>query len=232
MFKLYPAHERHTVDMGWVKSSASFSFGAYYDPDNTAFSVMRVCNDDEISAGRGFGPHPHSDMEVVTIVLEGQIRHVDHLGNDVITAAGGVQRMSAGTGIVHAEYNGSDTEPLRSLQLWFMPRVRGLEPSFETITYSIEALNNSLLAVVTPEGSAHTAKIHQDMTIYLSKLETGRSLSFEQRAGRSMYLFLLEGSLQANDRVLERRDTARIMHTQSLVMEASEDAFFMLIDLP
>jgi redox-sensitive bicupin YhaK (pirin superfamily) len=232
MINIYPAEERFSVDMGWVKSSASFSFGSYFDPDNTQFGVMRVCNDDEISAGRGFGPHPHSDMEVVTVVLEGQIRHEDNLGNNVVTSAGGVQRMSAGTGIIHAEHNGSDTETLRSLQLWFMPRERGLTPSFESCNYDPKQMINRLLPVVTPEGSEHAAKIHQDMILYLGKLDQDNTIDYAQEAERRIYLFVLEGEVKVNDVVLKRRDTARIESVPKLNIKANESAFFMLIDLP
>jgi redox-sensitive bicupin YhaK (pirin superfamily) len=232
MINIYPAEQRFSVDMGWVKSSASFSFGAYYDPNNTQFGVMRVCNDDEISAARGFGPHPHSDMEVVTVVLEGQIKHEDNLGNSIVTPAGGIQRMSAGTGIVHAEYNGSETETLRSLQLWFMPKERGLLPSFETSTYNPDQMRNRLLPVVTPEGSEQAAKVHQDLTLYLSKMDQGESISFLQEQGRRIYVFVLAGELKVNEVVLKRRDTARIEAVANLEITANEAAYFMLIDLP
>ncbi len=232
MIKVYPSAERHQVDLGWLRSRPSFSFGQYFDPANTAFSVMRVCNHDEIDGGRGFGPHPHSDMEVVTIVLSGQIKHEDNLGNAVVTEAGGVQRMTAGTGIVHAEYNASATEPLNLLQLWFMPRERGLAPSFEAKRYDESKLANAWLPVVAPEGSEQAAKIHQDMTIYMSRLDAGKQLSFEQKAGRSAYLYVIEGQLQVNNSSLANGDTARITDTPRLELAANAPTHLMLIDLP
>ncbi|GIQ68820.1 pirin family protein [Xylanibacillus composti] len=232
MVKVYPSASRQVVDLGWLRSRPSFSFGQYFDPDNTAFSVMRVCNHDEISGGRGFGPHPHSDMEVVTIVLSGQIKHEDNLGNAVVTPAGGVQRMTAGTGIVHAEYNASETEELSLLQLWFMPRERGLAPSFESKHYDPDKLTNALLPVVSSEGSEQVAMIHQDMTIYLSRLEPGKRLGFKQAPGRSAYLYVMEGQLLVNGTGLAEGDTARITDTPALELEASGPSFLMLIDLP
>lgn len=234
MIRVYPADSRYAVDHGWLRSRLSFSFGEYYDPENTSFGVMRVCNDDRLAPGRGFGPHPHSDMEIVTIVLQGQIKHEDSLGNATVTSAGEIQRMSAGSGIVHAEYNASDMEELRLLQLWFMPRKRGLQPSFESRGYDARRMENALLPVVAPQESAHAdaAQINQDMTIYLSRLEQGKTLAFQQAEGRRIFLFVIEGRLAVHDAVLAERDTARIAGLSRLTIAASSDAHFMLIDLP
>ncbi|UJF34091.1 pirin family protein [Paenibacillus hexagrammi] len=232
MIHIYPAKSRSSVDLGWLTSHRSFSFGDYYDPDNTSFGVMRVCNDDDIAAGRGFGPHPHSDMEIVTIVLRGHIKHEDSLGHAAVTGPNGVQRMSAGTGVIHAEYNASDTEDLSLLQLWFMPAERGREPSFENSVYNPELMRNALLAVVSPTGSDQAARIYQDMTIYLSRLDAGKKLEYLQEAGRKIFLFVIEGALHVNGLDMKAKDTARIEDTPELVLEAVEDAYLMLIDLP
>lgn len=181
MIQIYAAENRYQVNLGWLQSRLSFSFGEYYDPNNTDFGVMRVCNDDVVEPGRGFGAHPHSDMEIVTIVLEGAVQHSDNLGNSEITSAGEVQRMSAGTGIVHAEFNASKTEPTRFLQLWFEPRELGLFPTYETRRYDSEQLRNALLPVVTPEGSEQAAMINQDVTLYLSRLDQGKTLSLSKK---------------------------------------------------
>ncbi|NOU70185.1 pirin family protein [Paenibacillus sp. LMG 31458] len=232
MIQVFPAHTRNTTDLGWLKSHKNFSFGDYFDEDNVGFGVMRVCNDDDIAAGRGFGPHPHSDMEIVSIVLSGAIKHEDSLGHVAVTGVNGVQRMSAGSGVIHAEYNASDTEPMSLFQLWFMPSKRGTEPSFENVTYEPEAMKNSLLPVVTPEGGEHAAKIHQDMSIYLSKLEAGKELVFKQGENRRIFLMLISGKLSANDAVLETKDSARMEAEQTVAIRAIEDTHFMLIDLP
>lgn len=232
MIQVFPADSRYQVDQGWMRSRLSFSFGSYFNPNNTSFGVMRVCNDDEVDAGKGFGAHPHSDMEVVTVVLEGAIRHEDNIGNSEVARVGELQRMSAGSGIVHAEYNASDLEPMRILQLWFMPNERGLVPSYETSRYDQGKLHNALLPIVDPHGSLHTAKIHQDLTIYLSKIDAGEELSFEQEEGRRIFLFVIEGSILVNDIRLGSRDTVRIESMSRLSIAAEEDAFLMLIDLP
>lgn len=232
MIKLFKAESRYQVDQEWLSSRFSFSFGEYFDPNNTAFGVMRVCNDDEVAPGRGFGPHPHSDMEIVSVILSGAIRHEDNLGNSEIISAGEVQRMSAGSGIIHAEYNASTIEPLKILQLWFMPTERGLIPSYETLRYKPEKLKNALLPVVDPMGSKQTAKIHQDMTLYLSKLEKGQELAYQQEEGRRIFLFVIEGNIVVNEVHMGTRDTARIESQSSLNIKAEEDAFLMLIDLP
>ncbi|WP_103106544.1 pirin family protein [Brevibacillus reuszeri] len=233
MIQLYPSNLRYSVDLGWLRSHLSFSFGEYFDENNTGFGVMRVCNDDEVVGGKGFGPHPHSDMEIVTVVLRGAIKHEDNLGNVEVTSAGEVQRMSAGSGIIHAEYNASETDDLNFLQLWFMPSERGLTPSFETKRYDEQGLQNKLLPVVSPEGGEKIAAIHQDMTIYLSRLETAKTLSFSQKEDRRTFLFVIEGALSVNEQAMGTRDSARIEAEKSLTITAAEEAaFFMLIDLP
>jgi redox-sensitive bicupin YhaK (pirin superfamily) len=228
----FSADSRPLAQMEWATSRPSFSFGGYFDPVNTSFGVMRVCNDDEIAAGKGFGPHPHSDMEIVTVVLSGAIRHQDNLGNDVVTTTGEVQRMTAGTGVIHAEYNASDTEPLQSLQLWFMPSERGLKPSFESIAYDTAGMANTLLPIVSQQGSSQVASIHQDMTIYLSKLDAGKELLFRQGPGRRVFMFVIEGKLSVNGQIMERRDTARMEAEPKVALKADEAAWFMLVDLP
>ncbi|MGG1550342.1 pirin family protein [Paenibacillus ferrarius] len=232
MIQVFPADTRSSSDLGWLQSHKSFSFGDYFDENNVSFGVMRVCNDDDIAPGRGFGPHPHSDMEIVSIVLQGAIKHEDSLGHVAITGTDGVQRMSAGTGVIHAEYNASETEPLSLFQLWFMPEKRGITPSFENVKYEPEAMRNALLPVVTPEGGEHIAKVHQDMRIYLSKLDAGKELVFEQGENRRIFLMLVSGVCTANGTELLAKDSARMQNESVLTIRAAEDTHLMLIDLP
>ncbi|REE91661.1 hypothetical protein A8990_104169 [Paenibacillus taihuensis] len=241
MINLYPAESRHSFDLGWLKGSHSFSFGNYFDEENTSFGPMRVMNDDTISPKRGFGAHPHSDMEILSIVLDGALRHEDSLGNVMVTKFGGVQRMSAGTGVVHTEHNPSDTEDVTLLQLWFEPERRGLAPSYETTNYDPNSLTGRLLPIASSDRVEHSvAKLHQDMTVYLSKLEASSTLSFKQQPGRKVFLFVIEGRLEVagtNDAktLLSRRDSARIVNETVLKLEGAQGAdetFFMLIDLP
>lgn len=237
MIRVYPAASRHSFDHGWLRGSFSFSFGDYYDPDNTAFGPMRVGNDDTIAPGRGFGAHPHSDMEIVSIVLKGQLRHEDSLGNVAVTSYGEVQRMSAGTGVIHTEHNPSATEEVNLLQLWFMPERKGLSPSYETTRFDAESLYGQLVPVASHDNSEHVAKLHQDMTIYLGKMKPGGgSIRFTQPSGRRVYVFAIEGSVQINgSTTLERRDAARMTDEPELQLQhgrGSGESFLMLIDMP
>ncbi|MGO4545251.1 pirin family protein [Paenibacillus sp. 2TAB23] len=232
MIDVFPAAERHSADLGWLRSQPSFSFGGYNDPNRTGFSVMRVCNDDYLAPGKGFGAHPHSDMEIVSIVLDGFIRHEDNLGNSVVSSFGEVQRMSAGTGVIHTEFNASEETELRLLQLWFMPAERGLAPSYEASSFDPNKLHNALLPVVSGQGAEQIASIGQDMTIYLSKLEQGKQLSYTVEPGRKQFIYVIEGLLQVNDKQLETGDTAQAAALNELAFQADSPSFFMLIDLP
>ncbi|QWU17133.1 pirin family protein [Paenibacillus sophorae] len=232
MIKVYTAESAHRFDHGWLEGSHIFSFGEYYDPDNTAFGPMRVCNDDIIAPGRGFGAHPHSDMEIVSIILSGRLRHEDNLGNVAESSFGGIQRMSAGTGVIHTEHNPSKDEPVRLLQLWFMPAVRGLQPSYKAGKYLPEKLDGALLPVVSAEGSDEIVDIGQDMTIYLGRLRGGQDLLFDQKPGRRIFIYIIEGSLSVGGSKLRSGDSARIEEESMVQLAASEPAFVLLIDLP
>lgn len=232
MIQIFPASSRHHADFGWLVSNLSFSFADYYDPKTTSFGPMRVLNDDFVLGQRGFGMHPHRNMEIVSIVLEGQLQHKDSTGHTAETTFGGVQRMTAGTGIVHSEMNpGEDT--VNFLQLWFDPEEQDLEPSYQTTQYDPLLMKNALLPVVSKNSSVNVSHIHQDLTIYLSDLEAGKSLKFEQPEGRRIFVFIVEGSLKFNEaELLNKRDTARITNTSSLQITAVDHTRFILIDLP
>ncbi|MBY6268777.1 pirin family protein [Parageobacillus thermoglucosidasius] len=234
MMQIYPAQSRYHADYGWLKTYHSFSFGDYYDPNNLQFGPLRVLNDDFVAPLRGFGAHPHQEMEIVSIVLKGYLKHEDSAGHTATTTFGGVQRMSAGTGIVHSETNPSPTEEVNFLQLWFLPEVRGLTPSYERTTFNVEKMKNALLPVVAKNPSSpEIAHIHQDLTIYLSDLEAGRELTFAQQEGRRIFFFVIEGDVALNgETVLHKRDSARITETPALHIASGNGARFMLIDLP
>lgn len=234
MITVYPAKSRYTADHGWLKTSHSFSFAEYYDPNNMNFGPLRVLNDDFVSAGHGFGAHPHREMEIVSIVLKGYLKHTDSSGGTATTTFGGVQRMSAGTGVIHSEVNPSQEEEVNFLQLWFLPEEQGLTPSYEQTNFPTEKMKNALLPVVSKHASSkEVAHIHQDLTIYLSDVEKGKDITFSQEEGRRIFLFVLEGELVLNeDTSLTRRDSARITETATLKLAAKSDAQFMLIDLP
>jgi len=232
MINMYPAASRYTADHGWLKSNFSFSFADYYDPNNLNFGAMRVLNDDFVAPQEGFGMHPHREMEIVSIVLSGKLEHRDNLGNHAITSFGEIQRMSAGTGIFHSEYNASSDETLNFLQMWFIPGESNLQPAYETSAFDVNLMCNQLLPVVSSSGGENVAKINQDMTIFLSDLDAGQSLTHETKADRKIFVFVLEGDIILNgDAKLGKRDSARISDITTLQIEASQDAQFMLIDL-
>jgi redox-sensitive bicupin YhaK (pirin superfamily) len=234
MITIQRAGERYSADHGWLKSNFSFSFADYYDPNNSHFGVMRVLNDDWIAAAQGFGMHPHREMEIVTIVLSGVLEHQDSLGNRAETTWGGIQRMSAGTGVYHSEYNISKEEPLELLQMWFLPGEKGGNPSYETTDFDTAGLANAFVPVTsTSSVEGKVAHINQDMTIYLSEPSEGKALTFTQSAGRKVFLFVLEGEICVNDdQKLGRRDAARIEDVVELTLVSPEGARIVLIDLP
>jgi redox-sensitive bicupin YhaK (pirin superfamily) len=172
-------------------------------------------------------------MEIVSIVLSGQLRHEDSFGNVAVSTFGEVQRMSAGSGIIHTEHNASETDEVSLLQLWFMPQTKGIQPSYEMTKFDIQQLKNQLLPVVSYQASEQVVAIHQDMTIYLSELDAGHQLSFSQAEGRRVFLFVIEGEVTLNDdTVLQARDSARITSITELQIASSETSLLMLIDLP
>lgn len=234
MIHVYPGHKRFQSNHGWLQSYFSFSFAEYFDRKNMNFGPLRVFNDDIIAPQRGFGAHPHQEMEIVTVVLKGQLEHRDNLGNHRIISFGEVQRMTAGTGIVHSEMNPSATEEVNLLQLWFLPEARGLTPSYEQVSYDIQKMKNRLLPIVSKtQAGNEVAYIHQDITMYLSNLESNQHVTFQQQEGRRIYLFVIEGEITLNDEtILHRRDAARITNTPILHITAKADSQFMLIDLP
>lgn len=235
MIKVYPAAERYSGHHGWLQCNFSFSFADYYDPSNMGFGPLRVFNDDYIQPQNGFGTHPHRDMEIVTFVLSGQLEHKDNTGGHEVLRPGEVQRMSAGTGVLHSEINNSVDEVTNSLQLWFLPEAKGITPSYEQKAYDDgDGTRNALLPVVSNKiKTESTVFIHQDLTIYMSRLDAGKQLTFDQEPGRKMYVFLIEGELTLNgEHKLSRRDAARISDVTHLEIAAGQDAHFMFMDLP
>lgn len=236
-YQIYPAESRYSADHGWLQSNFSFSFADYYDPDNMNFGVMRVLNDDVVQPGRGFGAHPHREMEIVSVVLQGHLRHQDSTGQSATTTFGGVQRMSAGTGVIHSEMNPSDTEAVHFLQMWFEPDTRKLIPSYEQTQFQTEAMKGQLLPIVSKRlASEGIAYINQDLTIYLSDLDPADHVEFKTGEERRLFVFVLEGSLRLNEEiVLNRRDSARITNESTLKFQPAspqQSVRFMLIDLP
>ncbi|MHC0039698.1 pirin family protein [Pseudoneobacillus sp. C159] len=232
MIQIYPAVSRYSVKNDWLESNLSFSFGEYYDEANIQFGPLRVFNDDTVQAGKGFGIHPHREAEIVSIVLHGQLKHEDSLGNNGILQFGNVQRMTAGTGLLHSELNASLEEEVSFLQLWFKSTEKQLPPSYEDISYNPDEMRNKLLPIVSSTPTSEAAKIHSDVTLYLSNLDAGEKIFYQQEPGRKMYVFVIDGELiLEDDVVVGKRDSARITERNELTLKSTKDTFFLLMDL-
>jgi redox-sensitive bicupin YhaK (pirin superfamily) len=234
MINIIPSEQRYHADHGWLDTRWHFSFSDYFDENNVHWGPLRVFNDDVVQAGGGFDFHPHKDMEIVSYIVEGELEHQDRLGNRHVNRAGEVQVMSAGKGIVHAERNPSASAAMRLLQLWIIPRHKGLPPRWEQRAYKKADRRNRLFPVVSAvdgpvEGSL---TIDQDARIYVSSLEAGKSVTHEAKAGRRAYLFVIDGEVELNGLKLRSGDQARISDETALAIKADTDSELMLLDLP
>ncbi|MGN7455306.1 pirin family protein [Paenibacillus pasadenensis] len=189
--------DRYHRESDWLKSSFSFSFGEFYDEANRSFGPLCVFNEDIIAGGKGFGAHPHREMEIVSVVLSGRLKHEDSAGNSAVTTYGGVQRMTAGTGIVHSEVNPDPEEPVHLLQIWLAPQTRRLEPSYETSVFDPKSARGQLLPIVSRDAAGPgAAAIHQDVTFYLTVLDEGMTVEHFTREERLLYLFAIDGQVE------------------------------------
>lgn len=232
MIQVIRNNDRYYADHGWLKTYHHFSFADYYDPQNLHWGALRVFNDDVVEPGRGFGLHPHKDMEIVTVALEGTLEHKDTLGNTGVVRPGEVQVMSAGRGIAHSEYNHSKTESLHLLQLWIFPRTKGLNPRWEQREFLPEQRAGRLLPVVSSGAIPATMHIDQDAAIYLSSLHSGQQVSHATEPKRKAYAFVTQGELLLNGQTLAAGDQARIADESGLTFAASKGAELILLDLP
>ena len=215
---------------GWFSANWHFSFDEYYDPENMGFGTLRVFNDDRLVPGAVWPMHPHRDIEGLTYVVEGTFKHADSLGNGGVLPAGSVQRMTLGSGAYHSEQNGSQTEPIRFIQMWIMPRERGLPPSVEQKVFTREERTNVLLAVITPDGSSGVS-VHQDASVYVLRLEEGRSLEHTFKRGFGAYLFLIEGEAELNGEGLAAGDAARIRDEERLAVRARQPSELIMVEV-
>lgn len=233
MIEIIKSKDIFTSDYGWLLTKHHFSFGPYFDLGRMSFGALRVFNDDVVQPGTGFGMHPHHDMEIITVVKSGALEHTDSMGNREIIKAGEVQRMTAGTGIMHSEMNPSKDEPVRFMQIWFIPNQLGLTPSYETKRFALEDQKNRLLLIASGKAKEGDLSlfIHQDVNIYLSQLEGKEKLAFQQEEGRRTYLLLMDGELLINGERLENGDVAQITETTDYRFETSSQAHFIMMDL-
>jgi len=234
MINIIPSKDRYHADHGWLDTHWHFSFSDYYDPNNMNWGPLRVFNDDIVKGGGGFDFHPHKDMEIVSYIVSGQLEHRDRLGNRHVNRAGEVQVMSAGKGIVHAEANPSPTEPMRLIQLWILPRTKGIAPRWEQKAYTADDRHNRLFPVVSPDNEKidGTLTIDQDAAIYVSKLDAGKTLTHVSKPGRHAYFFVIDGEVELNGKKLNAGDQARLEGETTLTIAAAKDSELMLLDLP
>ncbi|MGH7986623.1 MAG: pirin family protein [Candidatus Binataceae bacterium] len=225
------ADERGRTRLEWLDSRHSFSFADYYDPNHMGFSSLRVINDDRVAPGAGFPTHAHRDMEIITYVLSGTLEHRDSMGNGSIIRPGEVQRMSAGTGITHSEFNPSSDEALHLLQIWILPARQGLKPSYEQRPFNPDELRGRLRLVGSPERRDDAVTIHQDARMYAGILAAGASTEFEIARGRKVYLQVARGGVSVNAQALEEGDGASFEHERQLELRASTEAELLLFDL-
>jgi hypothetical protein len=230
---LYPANERAHVSLGWLDSYHSFSFGQYHDPKKIHFGALRVVNDDSIAGGGGFGTHPHDNMEIVTIPLEGKLAHKDSTGNEGIISKGDIQIMSAGTGIRHSEYNASSTTDAKFLQIWVFPKLKNIKPVYGQKTFDIKDRKNKWQVVVSPDAADHALNINQDARFSLVQLDAGQIVSYGTKfKGSGIYLFVIEGEVKIDDQELQKRDAIGLSATNNFDIKASKNAEVLAIEVP
>ncbi len=225
------AEERGKANFGWLDSKHSFSFGHYYDPDYLGFGPVRVINEDRVAPGGGFPTHPHADMEIISYVLDGALEHKDSIGTGSVIRPGDVQRMSAGTGVRHSEYNASKTKPVHFLQIWIVPEQNGIKPSYEQKTFTDEEKRGRLRLIGSRNGRDGSITIHRDVDLFASVLGDGESVSHELRAGRGAWLQVLRGAVTLNREALKAGDGVSATAPGQLSITGSSDAEILLFDL-
>ncbi len=231
MVTIRPSRERGYADHGWLKSFHSFSFAGYYDPAHMGWGNLRVINEDWIAAGKGFGTHGHRDMEIVTYVISGELAHKDSMGNIKTIPPGDVQRMSAGTGVQHSEFNHAPGQTTHLLQIWIEPDEIGVTPSYEQTTFLPTAKQGRLCLVASPDAAQGSVKIHADARLYAGLLEAGQTAQLPLLAGRKAYVFLVRGALQVNGVVLTAGDAAMLADESEVVLTEAATAEVLVFDL-
>jgi redox-sensitive bicupin YhaK (pirin superfamily) len=231
MIKVRKAEDRGHANHGWLDTFHTFSFSSYYDPKNMGFRDLRVINDDRVAGGGGFPTHPHDNMEIVTYILEGALQHRDSMGTGSVIRPGDVQRMSAGTGVTHSEFNASSDEPVHLLQIWLFPEKEGLKPSYEQKHFSTEERTNALKLVASRGGAEGSVHINQDVRLYASLLNAGQTVKTELAADRHAWLHVARGALTVNGQALKSGDAVAISNESALEIRASENSEFLLFDL-
>jgi len=231
MIEVIPSATRGSADHGWLKAKHTFSFAEYHNPQRMHFGPLRVINEDRIAPGKGFGTHPHKDMEILTYPISGAIEHKDNMGNGAIITAGEVQRMTAGRGVEHSEYNPSKTDELHLLQIWILPEQNGLEPGYEQKLFSHEEKHNQWRLVGSRDGRDGSLTIHQDLNLYSTGLDAETLLNFEFASGRCGFVQVVRGSVEINGESLGTGDAVSAQDQDALSVRANEDSELLLFDM-
>jgi redox-sensitive bicupin YhaK (pirin superfamily) len=230
---LHKAETRGHANHGWLNSYHSFSFASYYNPERMHFGALRVLNDDTVDAGKGFGSHPHDNMEIISIPLEGDLEHKDSMNNVAVIKNGDIQAMSAGTGIYHSEYNKDREHRVKFLQIWVFPNKKNVEPRYDQITLNTEDRHNKLQQILSPNPDDEGVWIHQDAWFHLGQFDKGVSSDYQLKLkGNGVYVFVLSGDIKVNDQILYNRDGYGIWDTDSFKITAETDAEFLLMEVP
>ncbi|HEV8331610.1 MAG TPA: pirin family protein [Steroidobacteraceae bacterium] len=232
MQEIRRSKERGYADHGWLKSYHSFSFADYFDPKHVEFGPLRVINEDRVAAGQGFGTHGHRDMEIISYVLTGELAHRDSIGNGSTIRPGDVQRMSAGRGVRHSEFNPSSASLVHFLQIWIQPNVQGIEPSYEEKRFAPAEKRGRLRLIASPDQSEGSILLHQDARVYAGLIDGAESAELELAPGRLIYVHVARGAVDANGVALETGDALKLSETSQLQLQHGRDAEVLVFDLP
>lgn len=230
---LHKADTRGNANHGWLQSYHTFSFANYYNPERMNFGVLRVLNDDTVAAGMGFGKHPHQNMEIISIPLEGDLEHQDSMGNKTVIKNGDIQVMSAGTGVQHSEYNKNEDQVVKFLQIWVIPNKQSVKPRYDQITLNPEERHNKLQQILSPNADDAGVWIHQDAWFHLGKFDKDFTTEYNfKKQGNGLYVFVLNGDVTVNGQALNRRDGFGIWNTDTISIKADSEAEFLLMEVP
>jgi hypothetical protein len=232
MLQVLKNSQRGSADHGWLQSNHSFSFGHYYNPNEMGFGPLLVINEDRVQPARGFGTHSHDNMEIISYVLSGALEHKDSMGNGSVIHYGDVQRMSAGTGVQHSEFNHSSTERVHFLQIWITPDVTGIEPGYEEKHFDTASKTGNLRLIASPDGRDGSVLIHQDAKIFASILNADNDVQYDLASGRTAYVHLIRGQAEVNGIRLGTGDALKISEESLIEFKNAADAELLLFDLP
>jgi len=232
MIAIRKANERGYADHGWLRSFHTFSFADYHDPAHMGFGPLRVINEDRVAPGKGFGTHSHRDMEIISYVLEGALAHKDSMGNGSVLRPGDVQRMSAGSGVTHSEFNHSASEGVHFLQVWIQPNVRGIAPGYEEKRFDDAAKAGKLALIASPDGAQGSVTIHQDARVYAALLDNDDGLAHALQPGRRAFVHVVRGTVAVNGQPLSSGDAAQLTDVASVGIASAHAAEVLVFDLP